>query len=206
MDTTDSIVDIYEDFARKTKRKIYYAQTPYKGTIQYGMINLIKTLCIPNDSFANTFLLAYHNPYLVNGNELFFGVFFPLSFDTSIKIDIREKDILDKLNPFLKHKTAKSNVPYFDSMTVMTTNDTYSIERLINHKKMQRFILDALKITKALHVGLNTCYTDFAPAFTNKSHFGIYTTQQWLSEDSVMEALFSQAERIRDLFKQKELI
>ena len=35
--------------------------------------------------------MAYHNPYHFNGNELFFGVFFPLSLDTSIKIEIREK-------------------------------------------------------------------------------------------------------------------
>ena len=203
---THSIVDTYEDFARKTKRKLHYSLTPHKSTPLYNVTSIIKSLYILNDSLANTFLLAYHNPYHFNGNELFFGVFFPLSLDTSIKIEIREKDILDRLNPFLKYKTTVSNSSYFNSTTVMTANDVNSIERYINHEKMQKFILDAFKITKALHVGLNTCYIDSAPAFTNKSHFGIYTSLQWLSEESVMEALFSQAERIRDLYKQKNLL
>lgn len=209
MDSTDndkSIVEIYETFARETKRKIHYSLTPHKGTPLHGVTSIIKTLYIPNKEEGNTYLIAYHNPYYVNGDELFFGVFFPLSFDTSIKIDIREKDILDKLNPFLKHKTAKTNAPYFDSMTVMTANDMYSVERLINHDKVQKLIMDSLNLNKLLHVGLNTCHTDFVPAFTNKSHFGISTTQQWLSEGSVMESLFSQAERIRELFKQKGIL
>ena len=203
---THSIVDTYEDFARKTKRKLHYSLTPNKSTPLYNVTSIIKSLYILNDSLANTFLLAYHNPYHFNGNELFFGVFFPLSLDTSIKIEIREKDILDRLNPFLKYKKTVSNSSYFNSTTVMTANDVNSIERYINHEKMQKFILDAFKITKALRVGLNTCYIDSAPAFTNKSHFGIYTSLQWLSEESVMEALFSQAERIRDLYKQKNLL
>ena len=75
---THSIIDTYEDFARKTKRKLYYSLTPHKGTPLYHVTSIIKSLYISNDSLGNTFLFAYQIPFSLM-DELFFSVlFFPL--------------------------------------------------------------------------------------------------------------------------------
>ncbi|MDD3281738.1 MAG: hypothetical protein PHC83_09255 [Bacteroidales bacterium] len=209
MDSTDndkSIVEIYETFARETKRKIHYSLTPHKGTPLHGVTSIIKTLYIPNKEEGNTYLVAYHNPYQFEDASIFFGVFFYSKVDTSIQIDIRKKDILDTLNPFLKRKTMQANDSDFNSKTVIYAHEGHITEKIINDHKIQQSILESLDIAQVLHVGMNNCYIDFIPEFIGKSPFGIYSKQKWHTETAVMENMYTQCERLRELFKQNNLL
>lgn len=190
-------IETLSEFATLTKRKVFFSETPYPNTALYNVVEHKKTLYIPNSSDEQCFLIGYHDPKSTNENELFFGAFFPLSIPRNKVLKIRKKDILDKLNPFLKKKIYKTNSNQFDSLTVAAVNDTSLANSVLNNIDTQKLILESLEIMDFINVGINEFELDFVPNFKGQSNFGVFTKQKWIVDSDTLEKLFTKIEQLR---------
>jgi hypothetical protein len=196
-------IEILSKFAGHSKRKIFFSEIPYPGTVLNAVTNHKRTLYIPNNFDEQSFLIGYHDPKSLTENELYFGVFFPLSIPTSKALKIRKRDFLDKLNPFLKKMILKTNWEQFDSLTVISGNDISLLNRFFNINEAQKLVLESLKIMEGINVGINEFNLDFVPAFKDKSNFGVFTKQKWIVDSNILENLFTKIEQFRELITEK---
>ncbi|MBI5539334.1 MAG: hypothetical protein HY951_04695 [Bacteroidia bacterium] len=203
MNTNISIIEFLTEFAEQTKRKIYASETEYPGPNINTETFHKRILFMPENSSEQSFLIGYHDSKSFNENELYFGVFFPISISNSIKISIRKKDIIDKLNPLLKQKIFKTENDDFDSQTIITGNDKSIVDKYFHNNYTQILILDCLNIKHGINVGINGFNLDFVPAFKNKSHFGIYTRLAWIRDTKIIEDLFKKIEQFRKIIIDK---
>ncbi len=197
MENNQSTIDFFNEFAKKTKRKIYTSETPYPGTFLYGVTNHKRILVIPNTQEELSFLIGYHDPKSFNENELFFGVFFPLNYPVNKKLLIRKKDVIDKLNPFLSHKIFKTDCGSFDTKTIISASDFSIVSKYFINNKTQGIVLDSLNFYEGITIGINECNLDFVPAFKDKSHFGIFSRQKWIVDTTIIEELFTKIEQFK---------
>ncbi len=80
MDYTDNekpIIEVFKEFALKTKRQIFYTENLYQETklLQSAMTKI--TLYIPDKNGEQIYLIGYHNPKALGNKDLYFGSFFP---------------------------------------------------------------------------------------------------------------------------------
>ena len=66
-----------------------------------------------------------------------------------------------------------------------------------------REVIESLKLMEGMYVGINEVNLDFAPAFWGKSNLGIFTTQTWIVEADLIEALYAKAEKLYELVAKK---
>ncbi|MCX6232207.1 MAG: hypothetical protein NTZ33_11755 [Bacteroidetes bacterium] len=191
-----SAIDKLIAFTEKTNRKIYFAEYMYPGILSKNA-NHKRTVYIPDTAEELIFLIAYQDPKSMSENELFFGAFFPISISTSSTMNIRKKDIIDKINPFLKHKIFKTGTEQFDASAIISGNDETLVSKYFLQYNMQNLVLDSLDISNAINIGINELDLDFVPAFKNKSHIGIFTRQKWLVDNAIIEKLFKNIEMFR---------
>jgi hypothetical protein len=205
MDNTDnnrSTIEILTEFAEFSKRNIFSKEMPYPTSAADPVMHYKKSFFMPDKADENCFLIGFHDPKSFNENELFFGVFFPLPLSKTSKINIRKKDILDKLNPF-KHNIYKTDSDNFDSLTVITGNDNTLNGKLLSNSHIQQLIIDSLNISELINIGLNEFDLDFVPAFENRSNFGIFTKQKWILDSTIIENLFTKTEQLRKLITER---
>jgi hypothetical protein len=203
MENNQSTIDFFNDFAKRTKRKIYTSETPYPGTFLYGVTNHKRVVIIPNTQEELSFLIGYHDPKSFDKNELFFGVFCVLNIPINETLIIRKKDIVDKLNPFLSKNIFKTDCDSFDSKTIISGTDFSLVGKYIVNSKTQRLILDSLNFNEGINVGINECNLDFVPAFKDKSNFGIFSRQKWIVDTYIIEELFAKIEQFKEQISKK---
>jgi hypothetical protein len=201
-----STINSLKDFAKQSKRNIHFSEISYPISFPDRMTYHKRTFCIPNNTEELSFLIGYSDPKNLSENELFFGVFIPLSISKTKTLKIRRKDILDKLNPFLKQKIFQTNNKIFDSKTIITGNEESLINIFLNDLSIQNLILSTLETNETFEIGINEFNLDFVPAFKEKSHFGIFTKQQWIMDSSIIENLFAVIEQLRVLIIEKQFI
>lgn len=206
MENQTSAMEFYQEFAKKTRRKIFTSESPYPGTIIHPVTFHRKTLLIPNNNEELSFLIGYHDPKNLGENELFFGVFFPLPIQANSKLKIRRKDLLDKLNPFFGQKVLKTDSDYFDERTVIMGNDNGVVARLFSNAKIQELVIDSLNIDNGFVVGINECKIDFVPILKGISTFGIFSRLKWIPDEKIIEDLFLKIEQFRHLLIQRQYI
>ena len=196
-DNHKTTIEFFSEFAELSNRKIYFSEQCYPGNVLHP-VNLHKRyFYVPNTADELSFLVGFSDPKSLNSKDLFFGVFFPIVIDKSKHILIREKNIIDRLNPFFNKRTIKSNSGSFNSSVAILGNDIDLVKTYFNLNLVQNLILQSLKIEEAMYIGINGFDLNFVPAFTNKSNFGLYTRQKWIIETNKIEALFSLIEQFR---------
>lgn len=192
-------VELLTELAAQTKREVSYEEVPYPTSAIYGVKHHKKMLYIPNGKDRKSIVVAFHDPKCMDGKELYFGVFIPLFLPNIQKLLIRERNVLDRLNPFLKKHTLTTGHRRFDSHTVVTGNDEPLLRRLFGDSETQNEVIESLKLMEGMYVGINEVNLDFAPAFWGKSNLGIFTTQTWIVEADLIEALYAKAEKLYEL-------
>lgn len=198
-DNQKTVIDILSEFAEHSKRKIFFSEIPYPGTLLHNVTYHKRTIYIPNNSIETCYLIGYHDPKKFNENELYFGVFFPLIIPALNVLKIRKRDILDKLNPSLKRKTVKTYSAQFDSKAVIIGNDINLVNRYFNNYETQKLVLECLNMNEGINIGINEFNIDFVPALKDKSCFGIYTRQKWIVDSEILADLFTKIEQFREL-------
>ena len=200
MDTPEepkTALDELTEFAGTTRRKIVTDQIAYPGNLAERVTHSRKTVWIQDTADESCFLAGYHDPKAFGDKELWFGVFFACSLPEKQSFLIREKDILDKLNPFPGNQVFKTGTDSFDSRAFITGTDHDLMTRVLGSSALQQKILEIFQISTNLFFGLNNHDYGFIPAFQHTSVLGIYTTRKWITDPEILEELFIHARLIR---------
>jgi hypothetical protein len=104
-------------------------------------------------------------------------------------INIRQRDILDKLNPFLKESEHKSINKEFNNAIVLEENDIFTTKSILGSTKFQKLVPTVFKIDQKLKVGINDMKIDFIEELKDKSYMGIYMLDDWLVAPEKIEQL-----------------
>jgi len=195
--------ELLREFAAQTKREVWLEEIPYPSSAIQQVKHHKKMLYIPNGKDRKSILVAFHDHKCLDSKELYFGVFIPLFLPNIQKLLIRERNVLDRLNPFLKKHTLSTGHSHFDSHTVVTGNDEPLLRRLFGDSETQNEVIESLKLMVGMYVGINEVNLDFAPAFWGKSNLGIFTTQAWIVDADLIEALYAKAEILYKLVAKK---
>lgn len=198
-----STIELLSDFAVQTNRKIYSTEVLYPSTAVHRITLHKRTVFIPDTDEELSFLVGYHDPRSFSENELFFGVFFKTSLPSTLSFDIRKKDILDKLNPFLAKKIFKTGSNQFDSSAVITGNDNIKTNQVLNDRVLQNLILELLEVRECLNIGLNEVNLNFVPNFVGSSNFGVFTKQAWFVDHEIIQNLFVQIRQLEKLINKE---
>lgn len=196
MDQEKSAIQELKDFAKKTGRSVEVSEKDYpvdKLRPRYLSRNYI---VISSQFNSSVKFVSFNDDKAFGDNSMYCGVFFPINAPKSSIINIRKKNILDKLNPLLKQKDYGGMSDGFISKVVIVDEDSHSTNKIFNNYRLQDHTIAALNLDERLRVGINTIEIDMVPEFKNKSLFGIYMSPQWLLNDVLIEKLFGLGEDI----------
>jgi len=195
-----SDIEILREFAKSTNRSIevkelYYPRTGIRTTQKFK-----RMVYIPNNTEKTSFFIWFSDPYSTIGQmTIFSGAFIPLSSKIKSVLEIRNRYILDKLNPFAKTKDNKIGNEHFDSKVVISGNIDSATKRILSSSKIQKQILMALKIERYFHISINQFKIDFIPELNDKPYFSIISRQEWQVAKSNIESMLDRIEKIREL-------
>ena len=202
MESEKSEIEILKEFAHRSNRKIEYSEKTYKvGTIKPRYFVKSHVVITDNEDSSLAFV-SYGDTQAFGDNTIYSGLFFPISSPNSSKILIRKKNILDKLNPFLKHSNHSDGFSDFNSSVVITDNDYAETTKIFGNKEVQYLTKKAFNLDERIRVGINNFEIEVLPDFKGQSHFGVYMTEQWFLDDAVIEQLFTIADKFKRLMSE----
>ena len=195
-----SDTEILKEFAKSTNRSIVDREIPYPLTGIRTFQKYKRMIYVPNNSEKTSFFIWFSDPYTKIGlPTIFSGAFIPLSSRIKSRINIRNKNILDKLNILSKTKSNKIGNDHFDSKVVISGNVDSSVKRLLSQSRIQDQLLKALEIEQFMNISLNEYKIDFVPELKGRSYLSIINPQSWDIERNVIENIFRRIEKIRSI-------
>jgi len=195
-----SDIKILREFAKSTNRAIVVRELPYPKS-GIGIIQKMKrTVYVPNNIEKNSFFLWFNDPYYKIGQTtVFSGAFIPISSRIKSKLNIRKRNILDKLKILSKTKTIKIGNDYFDSRVVISGDLDMESKRFLSQSRIQKQILKALKIESNTLISINEYKIDFVPELNHSPYLSIINRYGWDIDKNKIEIIFNQIEKIRDV-------
>ena len=195
-----SNIEILKEFAKSTNRSIVDRDIPYPLTGIRTFQKYKRMIYVPNNSEKTSFFIWFSDPYSKIGMPtIFSGAFIPLSSRIKSRVNIRNKNILDKLNILSKTKSNKIGNDRFDSKVVISGDVDSSVKRLLSQSRIQDQLLKALEIEQFMNISLNEYDIDFIPEFKGVPYLSIINPQSWDLERNDIEKMFRQIEEIRNL-------
>lgn len=195
-----SNIELLRAFAKSTNRSIVDEEVPYPLTGIQTFQKYKRMVYVPNNPENTSCFIWFSDPYAKIGlPTIFCGAFIPLSSRIKARINIRNRNILDKVNRFSKTNSNKIGNDSFDSKVVISGNVDADVKRLLSHTRIQDQLLKALEIETFMNISLNEYNIDFVPALKGKPYLSIINPQSWNLEKNDIENIFSQIEKIRDL-------
>lgn len=192
-----SNIEILRAFAKATNRSIVDKETPYPKTGVRTFQKFKRTVYIPNNPENTSFFIWFSDPYAKIGQPtIFCGAFIPLSSEIKSKINIRSKNVLDKLKIFSKTNKLGSN--RFDSKVIISGIIDAATKRLLSQTRVQDQLLKAMEIDSRMNISINEYKLDFVPELENRTYLSIINPQSWDLESKTIEDLFRQIEKIRN--------
>jgi len=195
-----SNIEILREFAKSTNRSIVYKEIPYPLTGIRTFQKYRRMIYVPNNPENTSYFIWFSDPYAKKGLlTIFSGAFIPLSSKIKSRINIRNKNILDKFNIFSKTKSNKIGNDRFDSKVVISGNVDSSVKRLLSQSRIQDQLLKALEIDQFMNISLNEYNIDFIPEFKGIPYLSIINPQSWDLERNDIEKIFKQIEKIKNV-------
>jgi len=176
-----SNIEILRKFAKSTNRSIVDKEIPYPLTGIRTFQKYKRMIYVPNNPENTSYFIWFSDPYAKVGfPTIFSGAFIPLSTRIKSRINIRNTNILDRLNIFSKDKKIiKFGNDHFDSKVVISGTVDNSIKRLLSQYRIQDQLLKALNIEKYINISLNEYKIDFVPEFKGIPYLSIINPQSW---------------------------
>ena len=196
-----SNIDILEEFARSTNREIAHKKNAYPLTGIRTFRRYKQYVYIPYDNNErNLFFIWFSDPYASIGNyTVFSGAFVAISSRVKAKLNIRSKNILDKVKLFSKSKAIKIGSDSFDSKVVISGDVDSAAKRLLSQAKIQDQLLKALKMPGFMNISINEHNIDFVPELKGKSYLSIINPKSWDLDKNDIEDIFRRMEKIRNI-------
>lgn len=196
--TEISNIDSLKKVAKSSHRTLNFKEIPYpKPAIGTGQFQKFKRWAYMEDQpgYSNYFAWFSDHYSKVGEFQVFCGAFIPIDIPKSVKINIRERNILDKLNPF-ENKGILTGYDHFDAQVIITSNSESEAKRLLSKARLQNAILEALNINSILQVSINEVKVDFVTPLEGQSHLSIVNPQTWFVERDEIESLLKAMESI----------
>lgn len=194
-----STIELLSEFAANSHRAIHFTENAYPTSTAERVVHHKRTVYMANNAHETSFLVGYNDPKNFGANELHFGVFAPLDRFQAYTFSARKKDLLDRLNPFLRKKTITSGIDYYDQMLIISGNDEGAVRKILGMNGLVNHISESIEMRNAINIGLNACFIEFVPAFKDKSSFGIFTRQEWIMDHEIIEQMFKKVEAMRKI-------
>ena len=195
-----SNIEILREYAKSTNRSIVDKEIPYPLTGIRTFRKYKRMIYVPNNPENTSYFIWFSDPYAKIGlPTIFSGAFIPLSSRIKSRINIRNKNILDKLNIFSKTKSNKIGNDRFDSKVIISGDVDSSAKRLLSQSRIQYQLLKALKIEPFMNISMNEYNIDFIPEFKSIPYLSIINPQSWTLESDDIEKIFRQMEKIRNV-------
>lgn len=188
MEKDKSAQDVLKEFAKSSDREFEYKEAPYHSAMMSKITYHRRKIYIPN---GKSFYVCFADSKEVGPKALFSGVFMPYEAPLSTTMEIRKKDVLDKLNPFGKKNQCKTGIPSFDSLVRITSNEPAAVKRIFQDRNIQHLVRDAFKLDPVIIIGINDLDLGFVPELKGKSHLGVFTQQEWIIDGGKIEKLFN---------------
>jgi len=206
MDMEDrSSKDIIEEYARITRRVAVYNETPYKLSGVYKFVKYRKFVYLPYDSLGKNYFVWVNDPLARIGYPtVFSGAFIPISSRIKSKLNIRSRNILDKLSFLKKSKVYSTGSKKFDSRVVIKGSYNSAEKRLLSQPRVQDQLLKALEISSYMTISINEYNVDFIPELKGKSYLSIINPQGWELESDSIDEIFRRMEKIRNIISYNE--
>jgi len=198
MENEKSSIEILKEFASRTGRKLEYTEKPYPSTAIHPVTYHRRTLYMPNNDGGTSYFACFGDSREFGKYSTFSGVFIHCPVSASIEIEFRNKDILDRFNPFQNKKTHSSGYRNFDSNVIIKGNDQRAVHKLSDKSQVRELILKTFKIDSALIIGVNSDPLNFVPGFKGSSNLGIFMIEEWILDTKQIEKLFEIAEALRE--------
>lgn len=195
---TQVIIDLKE-FAEKSNRQIDYLEEAYPSTAVHPVAYHVRQVCIPLDEKREVFYVSFGNSREFSHYANYSGVFFLIDAPKEATITIRQRDILDKLNPFLKESEHKSINKEFNNAVVLEENDIFTAKSLLGSARFQKLVPTVFKIDQKLRVGINEIKIDFIEELKDKSFIGIYMLNDWLVAPEKIEQLLGLGQELNNI-------
>jgi len=195
-----SNIEILREFAKSTNRTITDKEIPYPLTGIRTFQKYKRMVCIPNNPENTSYFIWFSDPYGEVGYPIIYsGAFIPLPSKIKSKINIRNKNILDKINVFSKTSSNKIGNENFDSKVVISGNIDDSSKRLLSQSRIQNQLLKALEIERFTNISLNEYKIDFVPDLKDTSYLSIINPQSWDLGRNNIENIFKHIEELRNI-------
>lgn len=193
-----SDIEILREFAKSTNRIIVEKEIPYPLTGIRTFQKYKRMIYVPNNPEKTSFFIWFSDPYLKIGQStIFSGAFIPLSSRIKSKINLRKKNILDKLSFRSKTKVNEIGNEHFDSRVVITGNMDTATKRLLSQTRIQEQLIKALEMDNAMRISFNEHKIEFVPELVGVQYLSIINVESWDMERNDLEDIFKRIEKIR---------
>lgn len=191
-----SNIEILREFAQSTNRAIFEKELAYPKS-GIGTIQKFKNMVfIPNNAEKTSFFIWFSDPFGgIGSSTVFCGAFIPIPSFIKSKINIRRKNVLDKIDVFAKSN--KMGIESFDSKFIIKGDIGVAEKRLLSPSKIQDLLMKALDIEGILNISINEHNLDFVPELKGNSYLSIINPHTWILERDFIEEGFRQIEKIR---------
>jgi len=201
MDDKKTAIEILVEFAKRTNRQVEFTEKAYPSSALHPVTYHRRTLYIPNNVSKTSYFVCFGDSKEFGKHATFSGVFFPVEVPTSTFIEVRKKDFMDKLNPFLNKKNHTTGYRNFDSKVIITGNDPRAVYKIFDKSKIRELTLKVFDLDNGLIVSINGDEINFVPGLKGKSYFGIYSIQEWILDRSFIEKMFVLIEEFRETIR-----
>ncbi len=195
-----SNIEVIQDYARSTHRSVEVKEIPYNRTIivrQDVILKYRREVYMPNNESSNVIFIWFSDYYSKIGErQVFCGAFIPISNKVTSKVNIRLKNILDRVNFFGKNKTGNYK---FDSKFVVTGEIKDTDKKFLFQSRLHSQMISALNMNNVFCVSINEYNLDFIPSLKGKSYMALVNNQVWNMDRDFIEKSFKQAEAINDI-------
>ncbi len=190
-------IEELKDFAKKTNRTINFKDETYAAS-GINPRNLVKQqVVLSNATNEEAYFVSYCDMAGIGDKSMYSGLFFSIDLPVSTCIKLRQKNILDKMNLFAKKSEFKTQSKSFNSKCIIEANDEMAMDKLFYKNSIQALIVEIFSLDPRLKLCVNYIDIDIVPELNNQSIFGIYITEQWLLDESLIKKLYTLVEKLR---------
>lgn len=194
-----SPIDEIRDFARSTNRSVEIKEIPYPVTGIRTIQKFKRMIYLPNNENESSFFIWYSDPYLrIGQSSVFSGAFISLPEKLGARMNMRRRNVLDKISLFSSNKQNRIGKPYFDSKVFMTGELDTGVKRFLSSARIQEQIIKALQIEKYMNVWMNEYPIAFVPGLKEKPYLSIVNPLSWETNRDNIEAMLRAVEKIQN--------
>jgi len=137
----------------------------------------------------NMHFVWYSNPGIFSNYSMYCGILFPCPIDSSIRLQIKKKWFINRINSIITNKYHITGEHHFDSQVLISGTGFTQFSKILSTNSVQNSILDIFRFDQRARIEVN---------FYNERHFNDIPESTGISVFIYNDWLFN-AEKINEL-------